>query len=317
MTDKSSFLQPKHISPAEQLRAQLTTLENDAATLAKMTRAEALAYLGTLDAARDGLARLTAAGNDLSAELVRFDDLQARITRYAEHVLRAVGGGAALRAARPANVMRASHPWWFADEIAAEAKARARKRVFTILGVATAVLLAVVLAFNTILKPDPVVLAKTRHFQRAMALAAEQQNHLAALDEVEAILSLTPDDVDALAFKGVLLVKMGNAAAGESVSAQASALAPDDAYVPLAQARLWQQLGNPAEALSLAENVLATHLDSAEGWYIAGQAHAALGDTPQAREALSKAAELALAQGNDSLYVIAKTNLTYLLPGGK
>ncbi len=282
-----------------------------------MTRADVLAYLGTLDAARDGLARLTAAGSDLSAEAVRLGDLQARIARHAEHVLRAVGGAAALRAARPADVARATHPWWFADEIAAEAKARARKRVLTIFGVAGAVVLAVVLAFNTVLKPDPIVLAKTRHFQRAMELAAEQQDYSAALDEVEAILSLTPDDVDALAFKGVLLMKTGDVAAGKSVSAQASALAPDDAYVPLAQARLWQQLGNPTEALSLAENVLATHLDSAEGWYIAGQAHAALGDIPQAREALSKAAELALAQGNDSLYVIAKTNLTYLLPGGK
>ncbi len=317
MPDKSSFLQPKDISPAEQLRARLTALENALPALPTQSAAEIEAFFREMDAAREQFSALLAGGADLTPELTRFDTIQSRIARHADRLLHAIGGVAKLRALRPAGISRDTHGWWFADEISAERKARTRKRLLTILGIAGAIVLAVVIAFNTVLKPDPAVVAKTRHFQAALDLVTEQHNYPAALNEIEQALAAVPDDVDSLVFKAVLLAQAGKTAQAKTVLAQANALAPDDAYVPLAQARLVQQMGNPAEALSLAEGVIAQHPDSAEAWYIAGQAHAALGEIPQAREALSKAAELALAQGNDSLYVIAKTNLTYLLPGGQ
>ncbi len=316
MTDKSSFLQPKNLSPAEQLRARLTALENDLPALPSQSAANVQAFFREMDAARQQFSQLAAEGADLTPELTRFDTIQSRIAHRADRLLHAIGGAAELRSRRPAEISRETHPWWFVDEISAEQKARARKRIFTILGIAGAIVLAVVIVFNTVLKPDPTVVAKTRHFQTALDLVMEQQDYPAALNEIEQALMAVPDDVESLVFKAVLLAQMGNESEAKAILARANALAPDDTFVPLAQARLLHQMGKPAEAVSLAENVITAHPDSAEAWYIAGQAHAALGDIPQAREALSKAAELALAQGNDSLYVIAKTNLTYLLPTG-
>lgn len=317
MTDKSSFLQPKNISPAEQLRARLTALENALPALPTQSAAEIETFFREMDATREQFSALLADGADLTPELTRFDTIQSRIARNADRLLHAIGGAANLRAIRPANISRDTHGWWFVDALSAEQKARTRKRIFTILGIAGAIVLAVAIAFNTVLKPDPAVVAKTRHFQAALDLVTEQQDYPAALNEIEQALAAVPDDVDSLVFKAVLLAQTGKTAQAKTILAQANALAPDDAYVPLAQARLVQQMGNSTEALSLAESVIAAHPDSAEAWYIAGQAHATLGEIPQARESLSKAAELALAQGNDSLYVIAKTNLTYMLSGVK
>ena len=314
--DKSAFLQPKNISPAEQLRARLTALENALPDLPTQPAAAVQTFFSEMDAARQQFSDLTAARVDLTPELTRFETIQSRIARHADRLLHAIGGAAKLRSLRPADISRETHPWWFVDEISAEQKARARKRIFTILGIAGAIVLAVVIVFNTILKPDPAVVAKTRHFQTALDLVMEQQDYPAALAEIEQALAAMPDDVDSLVFKAVLLAQMGQNAEAETVLARAKSLAADDTTVPIAQARLLQQMGKTGEALSLAEGVIAAHPDSAEAWYLAGQAHAALGEIPQARESLSKAAELALAQGNDSLYVIAKTNLTYLLGGG-
>ncbi len=316
MSDKSAFLQPKNISPAEQLRAQLTALENDLPALPKQSAADVQTFFREMDAAQLQFSQLMTDGVDLTAELTRFETVQSRIARNADRLLHAIGGAAKLREHRPANISRKTHPWWFVDEISAEQKARTRKRVLTILGIAAAIVLAVVVLFNTVLKPDPAVVAKTRHFQTALDLVMEAKDYPAALDEIEQALNAVPNDVDSLVFKAVLLAQMGDESQADNILAQANALAPDDMYVPLAQARLLQQMGNLRQSLSLAEGVIAAHPDSAEAWYIAGQAHAGLGDIPQAREALSKAAELALAQGNDSLYVIAKTNLTYLSPLG-
>jgi len=316
MADKINFYQQHPFSPADQLRTQLQSLEDRAVHLPRQNRAGVLAYFGELDSVQQQLTQLITAGGTFTAESVRLADLQTRIARHAGQLLNAIGGAAELRTARPANVSRESHPWWFVDEIAAEKKTRARKRLFTILGVAGAIVLAVVIAFNTVLKPDPAVVAKTRHFEKALELVTEQQNYPAALAEIEQALAAVPDDEDSLVFKAVLLNQMGRTAEAKNLLAKANARADDPAYVPLARGRLLQQLGKPAEALSLAQQVLKTHPDSAEAWFLAGQVYSQQGDTQQAYNAFSKASELALAQGNNSLYVIAKTNLTYLSPLG-
>ncbi len=314
MTDKLSFLQPKITSPADKLRRNLTELERIVSLPKNELGTQARPFLSQVDDIYATLSRLTANGADLSAEQVRFDDIVARMSQRAETFLAAIGK-TQMVATRPENATREAQPWYFLDEIARDNKAQRMKPYFRILGIAVGIVGIVWLAFNTFLKPDPATVARTTHFDKAMELATAQ-NYPAAIAEIDRVLEILPDDVDARVFKAVLLQKTGDATAAKTLLDEANALAETNSAVPLAAARLWQQLGEPRTAISLAEGVLEQHPDSAEAWYIAGQSHAALGETAEARTALSKAAELALAQGNDSLYVIAKTNLTYLLPTG-
>lgn len=312
--DKSSFLQSKKLSPADKLREQLTELERIVSLPKDKLGIQARSFLSLVDDVHAELLRLTADGAELSAEQGRFDDVVARMSQRAETFLSAIGE-TQLFATRPPHATRDSHPWFFLDEIARDNKARRLKPYFRILGIAVGIVGIVWLAFNTFLKPDPATVEKTSRFETAMELATAQ-DYPAAINEIDRVLEILPDDVDARVFKAVLLQKTGDAAGAKILLDEANSLAETDIAVPLAAARLWQQLGENRTAITLAEGVLEQYPDSAEAWFIAGQSHAALGETDAAREALSKAAELALAQGNDSLYVIAKTNLTYLSPMG-
>jgi tetratricopeptide (TPR) repeat protein len=81
----------------------------------------------------------------------------------------------------------------------------------------------------------------------------------------------------------------------------------------LERGRLLWQFGFNEQGLGLTQKALDLNPEYAEAWFVIGQIHASLGQRNEAYESLGKAADLAMAQENFSLYTVARVNLGQLM----
>ncbi len=315
MPSKLDFYNQKPSGQAGQLREALKALEDNASTLTKRDKADILEFLTQMDAAQSLFDDLEATGGpDLTPESLRFTTLQERLQKKASRLLGRLDGPSALKAARPAEAIPDRTPWWFFDREVARRRAGLTKRIAITVGVVLALILIVVILFNTILKPDPVTMLRTRSFQAAMELASVERDYLAALAQLEEALDTLPDDPELLVFKGVLLAELNRSDEAEPLFERVSNLDLEPEYLPLARGQILLQLGRADAALEAGQQAVALNPDSVEAWFLTGRAHTVLEQIDLAYDALSKAADLAFEQGDDTLYAIIKINLGYLQP---
>ncbi len=315
MADKLNFYQQKINSPADRLRAELKLLEDRAVALPKKDKDAIVDYLAHLDTTQKLFAHLQKIeGSNTAAEQSRWDTVQKHFFRRAKIFYHILGGKSALRALRPEDARPDSHPWWFLDDFVAAQRAKARKRAFIISGVTGGIVAVLIILFNTLLKPNPTVIAKTRHFDAALEALTQNQGYAAALNEIDQALAAMPNDTDSLVFKGELLLKLGRNAEAESVFSQAEALASTPDAISLARGSILFQMGDVDGSLVQTQRVLKINPNSAEGWFLAGQIYLQQKKNGDAYDAFSRAADLAFAQENDSLYTIAKMNMVYITP---
>ena len=311
MPSKLDFYHHKFLAPADQLREALQSLENDLPLLPKQNSSAILTYLTRLDDLQQRFDAL-AGGPNLEPERLRFITLQDRLQKNAPRLLDRTGGAAALKAARPADASPERAKWWFLEQEVARRRAKAFKRGGIIVGGAAVLALIGVILFNTLLKPDPKTVLRAHNFAAAVDLAAYDHNYSAALSQLDEALAVLPDDPELLIFKGVLLQRLGRAGEAEAIFERAARLSPAAEYLPLARGQIYLQLKQPEAALEDGLQATAAAPDSAEAWFLLGRAYTALEQIPQAHQALSKAADLAFEQGDDTLYAIIKINLGYL-----
>lgn len=315
MADKLNFYQQKINSPADQLRSELKLLEDRAVSLRKQDKNTLVDYLTHLDNCANLFAQLSKiSGSNTDAEQTRWETVQKIFFRSAKVFYNTLGGKSALKALRPENALPDLHPWWFLDDFVAAQRAKTRKRALVIGGIVGAIIAVLIILFNTVLKPDPAIIAKTRHFDAALEALTQKQGYAAALDEVDQALIALPNDTDSLVFKGELLIKLGRDPEAESVFSQAEALATTPDAIPLARGSILFQIDDIEGALIQAKRVLEINPDSAEGWFLAGQIYLQQHKSGEAYDAFSRAADLAFAQKNDSLYTMAKMNMVYITP---
>ncbi|OQY30467.1 MAG: hypothetical protein B6243_10455 [Anaerolineaceae bacterium 4572_5.2] len=210
MPSKLDFYHNKMLSPADQLRELLQSLENNLAFLAKQDRTTILNYLTRLDELQRQFDELAHTPN-LVPELLRFITLQDQLQKKASQLLNQLGGEAALKAVRPTDASPERAAWWFLDQEVARRRAKALKRVGIIVGVVAIVVLIAVILFNTILKPDPNTVLRAHNFAAAVDLAAYDHDYPAALSQLDEALAVLPDDPELLIFKGVLLQRLERA----------------------------------------------------------------------------------------------------------
>lgn len=315
MTDKLSFYQQKLDSPADRLRTELKLLEDRAVTLPKQNKKSLVDYLTHMDKCAELFSQLNKIkGTNTVAEQGRWDTVQKHFFRRAKIFYHTLGGKSALIALRPKTARADSNPWWFLNDFVAVQRAKARKRAFIISGIMGAIIAVLIILFNTVLKPDPAVIAKTRHFDAALEALTQKQGYAAALNEIDQALVALPNDTDSLVFKGELLLKLGRNAEAESVFSQATALSTTPDAIPLARGSILFQMGDIDGSLVQTQRVLEINPDSAEGWFLAGQIYLQQKKSGNAYNAFSRAADLAFAQENDTLYTMAKMNMVYITP---
>ena len=316
MTTKLDFYQRKLSSQANQLRDLLQAVEDSVIGLTRRDRAFILDFFGKMDAIQAALQVMEVDHSpDMSPERLRFNTVTNRFLAQASGLLAKMGGPSALQKARPVGVDQENQPWWYIDRLVASQQSNRLRQVGTVIGVVVGLLLLAYILLNTIFKPDPAVIARANYTDQAMSALVEQQDYQLALENAEGILAISPDDIEGLVLKGVILEKLDRTAEAEEAFRQATtAAAPAPEQVSLVRGRLQLQLGDAQQALTLAEQSIDENPSFAEGWFLAGQAYDQLGDFQQALSHMNTAADLALEQDNPSLYAIIKVNIGYLSP---
>jgi tetratricopeptide (TPR) repeat protein len=184
---------------------------------------------------------------------------------------------------------------------------------------AIAVLLILVIAgliYQHFLAPDP--LTKQTLLLTERAEQAIQEGHLEeALAEYEVLRELTPDDPEVFLHLGVLYETLARDADAAQAYARAHALLDSQEDLFLQWGMIYLDVGQWESARARVEAALALNPESAQGYFILASSYEAQGQITAAVDALQQAAELAYAQGDDTLYVLIKLRLGALMGSGK
>ena len=297
-------------SPANELRKALDQAER----LAPQLNGENVErFLTLLDQIQEQFTRLEGEGVDLRPERGRWSGLLGRLQRDPGAVVKAAreaGGLERLRAAHPP----AQNPWWRLD---AE-MARRRRRLFRRLGVGLAILAGIlallVLAFRTVLAPDPqvVLVSNTLTSVEDLAFRGEFRQ---ALDELEAAQAqLDAPDPDLLIWEVVLAEQLQDSERAQAALDQARQILGGQREV-----LLWSNLssrrllvGDLAGARAAAEQAIQLDPEQPQGYFVLGAVAEAEGDIPTAISYFEKTFQLAQ-ERDPQLAVISRVRMGQLL----
>lgn len=314
MSDKLTYLRPKNLNPADELRQLLTSLEDRQPRVKRLTSTQALILLRDLDQAYYLFEKLRPTGLNLLAEEGRFQVVQGHYKDQARPILRALGGAAALSDYRPRPAPIRERWWWYIHELVATQQKRWVRYGLTITLAIVLVVGGIVLAFNTILAPDPVVLVRFDIEQRALD-AIDHQNYSLALEIVEQGQRELPEpDAGILILEGMLHDLSGQSIEAEQTFEQAMLLLDDPLIFHLALAQLYLRADHPEDGRLEARAAIALNEESARGWLLLGQAFEAQEERFKAVLAYEKAGSLAFDQGENEIVVMARLALSRLGP---
>ncbi len=265
-----------------------------------------------LDEASRRIAKSKEDGRDVRVEVAQFDYIQKVIRNNKRAFLRSIGGKQGLFTLRDRYQPSRENTWWYVDEgIEADMK-QAVKRWLVASAIGMVVIVIAVIAYRLFLAPSPEELAKMEAVNQSQNLI-ESQDFRGALTAVDAALALTPDDVDLIILKGVLLEKIGEQNGAKSQFQRAESQFKSLEEFLLSRAMSYLQIGEAEKSLADSQAVLAENPDSAQGLYFSGRAMEMLGDYQGAINAYNTGSELALAQGNPQLAGTIKVNLAMLM----
>ncbi len=306
MPTKLDYVQPKKLNPSDELREILERLE--ARSLRPGNAATARAWLDDLDAAYALVQRLEAGGADLPGEKGRFHAIQTRLGGKPASLLKALGGPAALAEARPRPAPESERWWWYIHELVAAQQQQQLRRLLVTIVVIVVVIGGVILAFNTVLAPSPEVVARLNAENDAYE-AIDAGNYEMALAAVEGGLAQVPGDAGLLLFRGVLQQALGRAAEARQSFDTAEAGIDDPVIFLLGRSQLWLRLNRPAEAEQDARAALALDEAQSRGWLLLGQALEVQEQRFEAVLAYEQAGNVALAAGDNEVFVLARMAL--------
>lgn len=305
---KLDYLQQKKLNPADELREFLNSLAERQLKIKAMTAAEALSWLQDMDHVDILFEQLKATGLDLRPEQGRFQSIQTRLEKQAGPLLRSLGGSAALNAQRPRPAPPPEKWWWYLDQrVTARQQQLVRRLVITLI-IVLASLGGIVLLFQTILAPSPETVARLET-ENAAYLAIDAGDYPQALAVLEQGLVKVPQDPSLLLLKGVVQAALADkAGAAQSFDQAKLGLEnPFDFYLSRSQLEL--RVGQPAIAEADARAALEIDQNSSRAWLLLGQALEFQQKNFEAISAYEKAGNLALANGEHEVVVLARLAL--------
>lgn len=306
---KLNYLQQKKLSPADELREILNSLEERQIKVNTMDSTQALILLRDLDQAYALFNQVGATGTDLQPEHGRFQTIQARLKKSARPLLKALGGPNSLHKYRPTPAPpRQEQWWWYIHDIVTEQQQRLRRRILAVIGLILLVAGGIWLAFKTILAPSPEVIARVEAESNAYS-AIDAGDYPAALAFIEAGLVKAPDDPGLLIFQGVLYEATGQEAKAAQSYDQAQARLADPLNFFVGRGQLWLRLNQPDKAEQDSRAAIEIDEDFAGAWLLLGQALEFQGKRFEAIAAYEKAGQLALDSGDNQVVVLARMAL--------
>ena len=305
---KLDYLQQKKLSPADELREILSSLEQRRPQIKSFETEQAQRFLLDLDRLDALFRQLEAADLDLFPERGRFQSLQSWLQKRAGPLLKALGGPAALKAQRPTPAPPPEKWWWYVDEWVAAQQQHLLRRVALIGVIILALVGGLVVLFQTVLAPSPEVAARLEAENNAYQ-AIDNGDYRQALAFVEQGLVKVPGNPDLLLLKGVVAEILGEDAAAAASFDQAQTNLNNSFNFYLARSQLQLRLGQFAKAEHDARTVLELDAKSARAWFLLGQALEFQNKPVEAGTAYQHASELGLASDDSEVVVLARMAL--------
>jgi tetratricopeptide (TPR) repeat protein len=302
------------ITASAHLREMLHEIEVGLADL-RGRREGVLDLLRRRDEIEAELARLLDRGVDLRAERSRLETVDNVMRRRARAILRELLGTGGLPAARREQDPPSEHWWWYLDRYVAGS---VQQRAIRIGAVLVGALLLLVLV-NTVMHRFFGVSPEERE---AHALVSQAEQHLLhgeydeALSFYQSAVEAVPDLVEPRIRMGVLYEVQGRFAEAQESLRLAREIAEDDAAYYVLLARAYEMVGLLEPALAAADQAVALSPDSAEAYLTRGSIHEGADHYEEAIDDFERAATLADAQGQNGLYVLARTRLGMLMQRG-
>lgn len=314
MPTKLDYLRSKKLNPADELREMLLVLEEQLPRLKLLSSQEALAVLEGLDKIDALLTQLEAEAVDLLSERGRFYALQGQLKKRSRSLLKAVGGPAPLAQHRPQPAPAPDERWWwYIDEMVAARNRQTIKQLVVAACVLVLVLAGLYILYQTVLAPSPEVLARIEAENQSMQ-DFSAGDYAAALADVNKGLGVAVDNPRLLVLKGVLLDFAGQPVAAQQAFQQARTVLPDLESFYLLRVQVYLTTNQFEKAESDTHALLDINPDSAQGWLMLGQAlEPQEGRRQEALDAYQRASELATAQGDNEVVVLARLAMGRLL----
>ncbi len=305
---KKFHIQGKKVSLADDLREKLDRLEEMLPAVKRMDSGQVLALLHKLDEVETTLNNIDP--NDLPGERSRFESIQGRFRKQSGRLLRNLGGAEVLRQHRVSGIVESERWWWHLDRIVAKNRRQTLKRAGMVAGVIAVIIGALVVLFNTILKPSPEAVARLEAENRAYG-AIELGDYEEALLAIDEGLVKVPGDVSLLVVRGALLQSLNRNDEAEVVFEKVQEeLGPIDYHLALAQVYL--RVGQFEQSEEEAKTALEIERESARGWMALGQAQELQGKYLEALDSFEVASQLAYENNENELYVMARISLARL-----
>jgi len=294
-----------------QLRDQIRDIELGITSL-KGRGGDVLRLLSLRDAIEDELVRREELGQDMRAERSRMDTVDNQIQRQAVAIMSELSRSGGLGAARQELDPPEEHWWWYLDlGVHERRRVSAKRMVITIVSV-----LVVVIGGGWLIDhfwgPEPGERAASGYTSQAEQFVYSG-DYAQAIPLYEQALEAWPQEDDARVRLAVLYDITGDEQQAEQLFEQAQANIADEERYLLTVARAYQAAGLFDTALEYAEQALALDANSPEAVFIRGGIYESMGENQLAINDFEQAADLAADQGEDALYVLARTRMGMLM----
>jgi len=301
------------LTPTDKLRKVLEQCELKVVAL-KGSGEGAVNLMRLMDQAHSLFHELEAKGSDLRAERSRWETIGRQLYSRATLLVREVQKAGGLAQLREATEATSDRWWWFLDKEVRRQRRRSFQRVLVGGGTVLAILVITGLLYQRFLAPDPLT-RQALEFNRRAEQAIQEGDLETALTEYKRLNELTPGDPEGLLQLGVLYELLEQDKDAIQAYARARELLNSQEDFFIARGMIYLELGQWESAQTDAQAALALNPESALGYFIAGSAYEAQNQIPETVEAWSKAADLAFAQKNDTLYALIKLRLGTLMGG--
>ncbi|MDM8530811.1 hypothetical protein QUF63_06540 [Anaerolineales bacterium HSG25] len=313
-TDKIiGHLQTKKLSRADELRELLSSLESRAPRLKNLTETKMLILLRDLDRVHKLFEALQSTGLDLTAEASRFNSLQLRLQRSTVTIVKQLGGAQVMRDHRPKSADEVDQWWWYIDSAIVDRQKRIVMNIAMVLGIFFAVVIGFYVAFQTVLAPEPSVVARleVENAVYQTLLYSEYEKALAQVDEGLQNDLLT-DDPTLLLLKGTIHDSLNQPEQAEESFNRVKTVINDPVTFYIARAQLYLRNANVDKAEEDIRQVIKLDERKSSAWLMLGQIFETQGKRFDAIRTYEHAGNLATENGDNEVVVMARMALAQM-----
>jgi len=276
---------------------------------------DTLDLLHMRDQLEQQVADLEKEGMDLRPEKTRIETIDNILMRKASELERELGGMGGLAGARREAKPPEERWWWYVDLYLAERRRKSLIRTLIVAVVVVAVLLVGNYVLDRFFGLSPIE-KEARSYESAGDQYLRNNELDKAIPEYEKAVAVMPELAEGHLTLGVLYEIKGDAEKSKQAFGNAEALYSDRHDYLVALASAYQAVGQLDKAMAAVTEAITLKPQSPRAVFVRGGIYEAKGSYSEAIADFDTASTLAQEQGEDALYVLAKTRMGMLLQSG-